>query len=175
MSNVEITVDASDVEAVVKRLLYRVSPLGINVWLGSKMLPWLQGRISARFVSEGDEASGKWAQLMDRTASIRASQGFPPRHPINVRTGQMRHHLETSFGYTAGGTTLTIPGPTGGLLGEKIRVAQRGGGGRRGVRGQRAQIGPNRPAVPRPPLAVSALDVAFAENSLTEWINRAGL
>lgn len=104
-------------------------------WLQFFAEPYLKSRIAGRFASEGDDASGKWAALHAATQGFRARDGYPPDHPINVRTGRLRdfaintHTIQA----TPGGVTLTKPALGADWLTElKLTHAQRGGTTRRG-------------------------------------------
>lgn len=92
---------------------------------------WLQERAEARFAAEGDDASGKWAALTDTTNKIRQSLGFPPEHPINVRTGELKRHVvggKGDVGIDGFGVTYAWPGgPVTPGIERKMIGAQLGG------------------------------------------------
>lgn len=140
------------------RLSAVVSPQGMGVFLNETVARYLRERIARRFDSEGDDVSGKWAPLTDATMQIRANKGYPPAHPINVRTGTLRNYIENSpdrLDIDPTGAMLTLPGraPTGSLK-KKVLGAQQG---------------ENR-APARPVLGVNATDMAFTMTALEAFI-----
>jgi hypothetical protein len=144
-----------------------LSPLGLTVFLRGPGHQALVNRLEERFTREGDDASGKWAELMDTTGLFRMAQGFPPKHPINRRTGEMFNYLQTSVDVSAFGdmgAVLQMPGTVpGGELGKKIKTAQKGAKGKGGFR--------DTPA--RPVLALSITDATMLVAYLTQHINDA--
>ena len=69
--------------------------------------------IRAQFARNFTEEAGRrpWAQLAPSTVEERARLGFGGRHPILVRTGQLRRHVITAPAVTQrtpGGAVLTI-------------------------------------------------------------------
>lgn len=127
---VKIEVDSRDVDKALGLLDVNTRDSSMRNLLKARVWPYIQGRIAARFANEGDEASGKWAELAYNTGRIRAMQGFPATHPINVRTGALKDFALNSYrisGSAASGATLTAPGDLRGkILTEKVRRAQSG-------------------------------------------------
>lgn len=164
-----VTVDTSEVDESLRKVGFAVSHTGLGAFHFSKVRPFLQQRIDARFAGEGDDAVGKWRQLAFNTGLIRRSQGFPAWHPINRRTGQLQSVIRNSYRITRMDTaTLTIPDRVPRLVNEKLSVAQKGGSRKAG------RYGPNRPAPARPVLGLSAADSAFIVPSLARWIESGG-
>ncbi len=164
MSFVYVDVDSSMALRVFEGLVKRTGADGFRTWLRRSMHGHLVQRLTTRFASEGDDASGKWLQLAEHTGVIRTREGFGAFHPINVRTGAMRTLLQTSSRIT--GTKLEIPGVIGGgKMIAKLATAQHGNAGARG----------RRAAPPRPVLALSYEDASFAEHSLETWIMSGGV
>ena len=131
-----------------------------------RVWPWLQQRTEARFAAEGDDASGPWAELLEATNVFRRRQGFPPAHPINVRTGALRAYAMTKTIETqAGGVALSQP-HKGGLRDTQVKFnhAQRGGQARPG--------GPVYPA--RPIVALADRDQWEITTRLMRWIIEGG-
>jgi hypothetical protein len=94
----------------------------------------MQTAARRRFTNEASESDGAWAQLRPATNKFRVRQGFPPEHPINQRTGEMRRYLDTAtIDYRAsdGLVTATWPEKASGELLHKLQVAQ-GASSRRG-------------------------------------------
>lgn len=157
-------VDAKHFAALLADLTLKVSPPGLATFLNTTVDPFIRARIDARFSGEGDEVVGSWHPLTQATQAIRASQGLPPDHPINVRHGKMKHFLTQSkmdvkpSGFDAVGIH---PPPTGDKeMQEKIVTAQ---------------MGRNSPRTPpRPVLGVNENDLLFITSELVVYLT-AGL
>lgn len=162
-----VSVDSREAWLMLRRLQWRLSPVGLHAYMQRKALPFLQARARARFAGEGDDATGKWAQLAHNTGLIRAKQGFPAWHPINVRTGALRTYVTTTAKVSSTGTgaRILMPG-TGGSkeLQRKLKKAQRGG-----------PTGKGKDAPPRPVVAVGAVDQRFLGVSLLDWIKEGAM
>lgn len=171
--NFYVVVDDSQAQALFNRLRQRIGLAGLRVFLRGTTRGYLVSRIVQRFASEGDEASGKWAELRESTALIRSYQGYGAWGPINQRTGALYRHVTSSYMLKAagqGGMTLSIPGTNRNReLMSKLKVAQTGGFATTKPKGKRS-TGPNRPAVPRPVLALSDTDQRVITTSLMAWI-----
>lgn len=171
-ADVYVDVDASQSLAAFELTTAQLGAAGLHAFAMTSILPWLQRRISRRFASEGDEVTGKWAELMHTTGMIRSSQGYPAWHPINQRSGRLRRWLTSSFRITPGyGVVVTLPGNGSPLDMEKLTIAQKGGYSRKRV-GSRA--GPNRPAPARPVLGLGKADEYKINRDLMEWIRVGG-
>lgn len=162
--------DIAQVDAEVTRLMMRLRQSSLRIFMQDKVRPFINQRTRDRFRTEGDDASGKWAQLQLTTGRIRMFQGFPPLHPINVRTGQLRTFVTTSSRVSSAGqngASITFPGtlPRGEIR-HKLEIAQVGGRGR----DRNSRSGPNRAAPPRPVLALGFVDQQFVGRSLLDWI-----
>lgn len=123
--------DARMAQAMLANISMRLSPGAMTAFMQAGVVPYIQQRISKRFAQEGDDVVGKWHPLKQETEIIRQRHGFPPAHPINVRTGQMRGLLTGSFGrvISSGGLTeLEFPSGANmtGLLQRKLMTAQMG-------------------------------------------------
>jgi len=127
---VQIDADASEVTKVIQHLQDKLSPTGLSVFLNTMVDPYIRNRIDQRFGSEGDDVSGAWHPLEQATQQIRAAYGYPPDHPINVRTGKMRSflvHTQSDVQPNGMGATLTHPPLTGDPITlKKIKTAQTG-------------------------------------------------
>lgn len=162
--SIEIIGDDSGVERMLALMAGILSPAGITGWMESEVEPFLKGRARARFANEGDDVVGKWAGLKESTQEARASLGYNPDHPINVRTSEMEQYVTDSkatYADEVWGVQMTLPGePPTGLLEEKMMVAQIGGG--------------EYNTVPRPVLGLNETDMAAALLSLANYIQLAG-
>lgn len=122
--------NATGVQAMLAHLQNKLSPPNLGAFLLGQVDPYLRARADARFQSEGDDVTGKWAPLEQATEMIRASQGFPAAHPINERTGELRDYLAnapSAVSMNVIGTTLTYPGAApSGELADKMATAQAG-------------------------------------------------
>lgn len=138
----------------------KLNPVGMATFLGQVIDPYLHSRAEGRFLSEGDDAVGKWVPLSHATQAIRAQQGYGSAHPINHRTGELEDYITGTPGAAhphALGATLTFPGnPPKGELKTKVETAQRG------------KTSPQTP--PRPVLAVNEKDLAFTLGALAAYI-----
>lgn len=166
---VEVDVDATQVIARLDEMQNRLGPTGLRVFFRGRVRPYLVRRMESRFVSEGDDASGKWQQLAFNTGRIRRAKGYPAWHPINRRSGALRRHVTQDYRIRpANGATLDMPGSPGGReMASKIKVAQRGG---YPTSGKSARRGPSRPAPPRPVLAVNDRDATHVTIDLMAWL-----
>ena len=161
--NIHFEVLDDDAVVALYALLTATSGAILGLFLETAVESWLETRAAQRFASEGDSASGKWEQLLfPETHEWRESQGFPPAHPINRRTGELMQWVVTAGGTTSvfsagSGAILSWPEmPTDATLQEKLRTAQRGKGD------------PYTPA--RPVVAMDAADLAFTLEALEKWI-----
>lgn len=126
-----VTVDEHRVEMALTSVMDAVSDAELATWLGSDVVQIMQERARARFASEGDDASGRWAPLAPSTIEDRLRSGYGGAHPINRRTGELERAITGATGAVeafGGGTQLTFPGvsDTGTDLSFKISTAQRG-------------------------------------------------
>lgn len=167
MADLNVTVDTSAVDATVQQLQERLMPMSLAGFMTGVAHPILRKRAEERFAAGGDEASGAWAQLTFATGKIRMYQGYSPFWPINVRTGELKNFVETSFTVDekAGGVVMTLPGEGSATQMSKFLVAQQGGAGR-----MRSQQGPNRPTPARPVLALGEIDSVEIQHGLLDWI-----
>lgn len=174
MSMIEVKVMTEEPIKYVEGFRRQMETDKLIEFMNMVLHPIIGNRISARFDSEGDSASGKWAALTEATGSIRAWQGFAPFHPINQRTGALKDFVTTDHdvvGFGASGATLLIPGAIpDGELGKKLSTAQQGSDSVPGSRNP----GPGRAAPPRPVLAVNTEDLVLTADALLEWIRAGG-
>lgn len=158
---IEIETDSASADAVMQRLDDRTSAMGLVTFLDVVVDPFLRNRIDERFKSEGDDVTGKWHPLERATELIRASYGFPPDHPINIRTDKMHAYLvgtDSDVHPNGMGATLVHPplGKAHSVLDKKIKTAQSG------------SASPS--TQPRPVLGVNENDLLFITSSLAAWI-----
>ncbi len=160
--HVLIETDSSEADAVIDSLLEKMSPVGLSAFLHTIVDPWVRNRIDQRFANEGDEMSGDWHPLAVSTQQIRASYGYPPDHPINVRTGKMRSFLvgtNSDVKPNGFGATLQHPPPTADpITAKKIATAQSG------------SSFPPTPA--RPVVGLDENDLIFVTSSLAAWLTQ---
>lgn len=161
MAFLEMVSETRQVEHMLHRLDIAISPKGLATFLQGEVDPYLRGRADERFAEEGDDVVGQWAPLKEATVAIRASQGYGPEHPINVRTGELEEYITqgnaatTIFPWGAG---ITLPGtpPSGELLDKMMR----------------AQAGDER-TVPRPVLGMNQNDTVAVLLLLARYIKDA--
>lgn len=155
-----IETDKSEFQKVMDHVQDRLSPVGLVTYLDTIVDPFLRNRIEQRFAGEGDEVSGAWHPLAEATQQIRSSYGYPPDHPINVRTGKLRAHLvgtESTVQADGMGATLQHPGPVAdGVTRKKLVTAQSG------------STSPSTPA--RPVIGVNENDLMFVTSSLVAYL-----
>jgi hypothetical protein len=156
--DVDVAVDPSDAKDTFNKLDTALRAAGLENFLLNVVAPYLQKRASDRFASEGDAASGRWSPLRKSTERYRMAGGYPPAHPINVRSGEMRNYLLGDPGQARVGNGMAIlnwPGRPGSpLVNKKIRTAQQGSNTTR----------------PRPVLAIDQDDNIFISASLTSYL-----
>lgn len=154
----EIDVDVKEVTKAIDTLDRRLTT-EVGVWMRDDLRNYLSKRASARFGSEGDDASGPWSPLKPSTEVTRAKHGFPPAHPINVRTHDLQNFILGSAGSVVGAGTWQFiwPGdPPSGALVDKMQTAQMG------------NVNPN--TVPRPVVALGVTDYNGILDSLAAFI-----
>ena len=108
-----IGVDAKEVDVALKGMMWSTSNVGLTSFLNGLPATSLRKRVEERFYQEGDSATGSWQPLKESTQQIRTAQGYSPAHPINIRTGQLRHFLVENPGRvnpTGIGAELRYPG-----------------------------------------------------------------
>jgi hypothetical protein len=155
------TVDAGEVVVALERADIALRDENIdNFFFGMQAIPYFQKRTDSRFNSES-WSGGKWAELTPMTQRFREYQGFPPEHPINVRTGELRDWLGTDEGdrrRTGGMAELTWPGSSPSSLTEmKLETAQTGA----------------RARTARPVVEVTEVDAAFLLGTLEGYFKAA--
>lgn len=163
----DIRAHTESVVAMLEKMDTALSPVGMASFLSVEVGPYLQMRASNRFANEGDEVSGKWAQLQPATQQIRASRSdWPvgPDHPINKRTGELE-------AWVTGGAILAMPH----ALGATLRYPGREPTGELKKKVETAQRGRSKPrTVARPVLGVDATDLLFVTTRLTFYFRKAG-
>lgn len=126
----DITVDISKLKETTTRIEERLGDTELGAWMESELIAYLHQRASNRFASEGDDATGPWDALSSITESIRASQGYAPAHPINVRSGDLRSFMigdDGNLSAAGGGMQLQYPSdPPTTELRDKLATAQTG-------------------------------------------------
>lgn len=120
------------VQAAIVAWELALSQTSLYKWLKEGAVAYLQDATDARFSTEGDAASGKWADLKPATEDIRDALGYPRSHPINIREGKLEDWLLNNTGslrmFGAKSAELVWPGPAPlrDELIDKFEVAQRG-------------------------------------------------
>jgi hypothetical protein len=153
-------VERDHLDVLLTDLALKLSPPGLAGFLDTVVDPFIRSRIEQRFDTEGDDVTGSWHPLTIATQQIRASYGFPPAHPINVRTRDLRDWLVNTpadikvTGFTA---EANHPPPTSNtVLNTKLAAAQ---------------SGKTHPATPaRPVLGLNENDLMFVTSSLVAYI-----
>lgn len=157
---VVIETDASEAAAVFDALDQRLNAAGLSMFLDTVVDPFIRNRIDGRFASEGDDVSGAWHPLAQATQQIRASYGYPPDHPINIRSNKLHSWLvgtDSQVTPNGMGATLMHPPPSGdAILMKKLATAQGGS---------------SRPPTPaRPVIGLNENDLLFVTSSLVAWL-----
>lgn len=155
-----IETDTKEVNAVIQQLQDRLSPIGLVTYLNTVVDPFVRERIDQRFGSEGDDVSGAWHPLEQATQQIRAAYGFPPDHPINVRTGKLHSFLvgtPSDVKPDGMGATLEHPPPIADpIIRKKLDTVQAG------------SASPKTPA--RPVIGLNQNDLLFITSSLVAYL-----
>lgn len=158
--------DKKGVEVLFKSMNYSLSPVGLAAFMSQVVDPYLHHRAHDRFVSEGDDATGRWLPLKPSTVVMRTEQGFPGAHPINRRTGELERFITERpgrIGQEGAFTTLTLPDHVpSGELGKKFVAAQTGK-----VPGRKAHSA-------RPVLKLNERDMISVVTELSFFIMRGG-
>lgn len=90
---IEIEIDAHEALRAMERVIAAISVSSLGAFMENEADLVIKERIKSRFSDQGDDASGKWAELREATHTFRRDQGFPAERPINIRTGQLRAWL----------------------------------------------------------------------------------
>lgn len=155
-----IEVQEKDALYLLARVRESVNAAHLTEFMRGPVEKWFHDRIDKRFESEGDDVSGKWAPLKERTQQVRFAAGFNPTWPINVRFGDLRDWL------LSGGTTIAISGGAQYKLPSDV-----GTGSEVAQELYTAQFGRAFPAtVPRPVLGMDAKDLEAVLTALNEFI-----
>lgn len=118
-----------EVMALFGLVLESVSGAGLERFLVEEAGPWFENDISDRFHEEGDVRAGFWPPLKESTQRIRASRGFDPTEPINIRTDELYQFVVNHRSYSFGPdfAMMEVPGdPPDPLTAKKLLTAQRG-------------------------------------------------
>lgn len=171
MALFQIELNKSD-EVKLQKLLDhirdRLSPQGLTQYMRADIYQAMRERVEDRFDGEGDSTVGIWAPLSEATENIREALGFPPDHPINVRTGSLKRFVETSHLATpmATGAELAMPGPfSSELIETKFRRAQQGK-----ARGGSKEA--KRKITPRPVLAIGQAEYDIVNMRIKHFVDR---
>lgn len=154
----EIETNVKEVDKVIDTLDHRLE-FEIGDWMRDDLHDFLVNRANQRFASEGDDAVGPWAPLKTATETIRASLGYPPAHPINVRTHDLQNFLSGAPGNVVGAGTWQFDWPgdaPSGELEDKMQTAQLG------------RVTPN--TVPRPVIGLGVTDYNEIMDSLAAFL-----
>lgn len=147
-------------DATLAELALRLSPPGLATYLATVVDPFLRERIDQRFSGEGDDVTGAWHPLAVATQQIRASYGYPPAHPINVRSDKLRSWLVgTPADIKVSGFDAEAnhpPPTTDAVMNTKLTTAQAG------------KSHPFTPA--RPVIGMNENDLMFITSSLVAYI-----
>lgn len=164
--------DASAMEYYLQGYRQALSAPAISQVLYHRVDPLLQGWAAEAFATETDPTGQKWKPLKQVTNdNFRVPMGFPPAHPINERTGELRK------AYTQKGEIVVIPGvetdvvlqnPTAQIknsdpeLQSKMRVAASGRGRGTSPTGRTRKPVPPRPIVGLTPGRADQITMVFA-------------
>lgn len=164
MTYINVTVDSVDTIIDLTMIGVGLSGPSMAAWLNTVASPILQERAQQRFLSEGDSASGPWAELKYPTVQIRRAgrYGFDGgAHPINVRTKELLNFVVENQGDLAFSTDAAVllwPTVPSGELEDKYKTAQLG------------RDSP--PTVPRPVVAWDETDLVLLLSGMAEWIDQ---
>lgn len=158
-------VDSASLDLLLNHFQVALSSQSLATFLGTEVHPWLTHRAQQRFHAEGDDASGKWADLKPFTQFMRAQAGFPPDHPINHQTGQLEAYITgggipdarpLAFGARMDFPGRSAPGAGDPLINKKMRTAQLGN--------------KKPPTVARPVLAMDENDLEYVLTQLSIFV-----
>lgn len=149
MFEIEVEMDFNDsvrINRLINGLSAGMSGAGLTTLLSQEVQPYLHHRAWQRFMTQGDDASGRWAPLTETTQKFRRFYAkrdglkIQPDFPINERTTQLRDYVTQSFDIlkTEQSARLAIPSTKtsgyGRFISRKLRHAQLGGIGLNGDR-----------------------------------------
>lgn len=183
MIDLDIEMDAGDkarvdrlIDGLARGLSGHGAGFGAQAGLRSLLIdtvkPYLQERAVERFERQGDDASGRWAQLAPATQRFRKyyanrdGLSIGPAGPINVRVGYFKDYVTQthSIRYSERFAQLTIPSNKpigrGMFLSRKLRHAQLGGTG---------MTGRKFPA--RPVAVINGRDKTAIDRFTVDWVN----
>jgi hypothetical protein len=125
-----VNVNTFEVDTLLRATIRAASPVSLQ-FFGEKVADYLEGRVVNRFAVEGDSASGNWQPLRPTTERIRASMGYGPDGPINMRTDELfRWAAYTADVEQLPGVGVQVTKPDVNSMGEvalaKLKTAQKG-------------------------------------------------
>lgn len=103
MIRIDMELDAKSVRKKIKAAIGAIDPQGISYFNNIVATQLLQLYARERFKGEGvtggvGTSVGKWDPLRPYTQQDRASRGYGPKSPINVRTGGLRDWITGAQG-----------------------------------------------------------------------------
>lgn len=155
--NIKILHDDRSIVKALTRAELALTPASLASFLRKEATPFLQRRARRRFASEGDAASGDWADLLPTTQAWRDYHGFGTSHPINVRTGNLRSWLLESEGTVTTSAELAKmrwPGNPTGWTAKKFETAQKG----------------SKNTTARPVAVANETDLRFVLSGVAHWV-----
>lgn len=150
-------IDVIEVESYIDERIARMSNIGIGMLLNGQVSEFLSERVSRRFDSGGDAASGTWAPLKPATIAARKARGNAGTQPL-IETGTLRAWAEDPPGTLASRegneSVLHFPtiGPKDSITNYKYLAAQFGIDNTFGIGGMKTP--------PRPIFAVDDIDLS---------------
>lgn len=176
MSGIHMTVfvDDKDTNRALQALWWTLSGNSLAKFHKSFTERWLQERASARFMSEGDDASGRWAPLTDSRMDIRENQGYLA-WPINEASGDLYDYITKTPGdvtFGANWSAFFFPGnPRNPGERAKLETAQKGRPAGNPMPDGQGGTKPSPSATPaRPVAALGAVDMIHTMTALELFI-----
>lgn len=158
--------DFGDVFEKLHRMEHALSGEEVAEWLSQEVFPYFREKALGRFVTNGDDATGRWPALRESSQRRRGYYGYAPPGPINQRTGGLHEYIEDATPQVliqAEGAVMQYPGnmPDDQATIEKFTTAQRGA--------------TKTHTPPRPVVAVAPEDWAFVRSRLEAHVMRGGI
>lgn len=170
--NIVVQFDASALEYYLQGYRQALGAPAISAVLQYRVDPLLRGWAEQAFATETAPTGQKWTPLKQVTNdNFRVPMGYPPAHPINERSGELR------WAYTEEGEIVVIPGndtdvvlqnPTARIkngdpeLQNKMQVAASGRGRGTTPKGKARKPVPARPIVGLTPSRADEITLVFA-------------
>jgi len=113
MAMLTLSIDPSKVHKLFDAVDDAIGDYALLAWMNTSLADKFEEEAVERFSDGIDRRTGVWKPLADSTERIRAQQGYDPDWPINIRSGELFHHvISHDARKVPGGVEFITPKPT---------------------------------------------------------------